>query len=76
MIQIYNRKTKSYEEEQVVGKKYLEWIYDSLIGKNLTEIFFKKKLFSKLYGLYCDTKPVSYTHLDVYKRQLLWSNRC
>ena len=56
MIQIYNRKTKSYEEEQVVGKKYIEWIYDSLIGKNLTEIFFKKKLFSKLYGLYCDTK--------------------
>ena len=56
MIQIYNRKTKSYEEEQVVGKKYLEWIYDSLIGKNLTEIFFFKKLFSKLYGLYCDTK--------------------
>ena len=56
MIQIYNRKTKSYEEEQVVGKKYIEWTYESLIGKNLTEIFLKKKLFSKLYGLYCDTK--------------------
>lgn len=56
MIQIYNRKTKSYEEELVVGKKYIEWTYESLLGKNLTEIFLKKKFFSKLYGLYCDTK--------------------
>ncbi|MBE6072609.1 MAG: phosphatidylserine decarboxylase [Clostridium butyricum] len=56
MIQIYNRQTKSYEEEQVVGKKYIEWTYESLVGKKLTEIILKKKLFSKLYGLFCDTK--------------------
>jgi phosphatidylserine decarboxylase len=56
MIQVYNRKTKSYEEELIAGKKYIEWTYESPIGKNVTELIAKKKLFSKLYGTYCDTK--------------------
>lgn len=56
MIKIYNRKTNSYEEEKVAGRKYIEWSYSSPIGKNFTELLVKKKLFSKLYGSYCDTK--------------------
>lgn len=56
MIQVYNRATKSYEEELIAGKKYIEWTYQSPIGKKFTELIVKKKLFSKLYGVYCDTK--------------------
>lgn len=56
MIQIYNRTTKSYEEELVAGKKLIEWTYESPVGKGLSELIIKKKLFSKAYGLFCDTK--------------------
>ena len=56
MIQVYNRTTKTYEEELIAGKRYIEWTYESPIGKNITELIAKKKLFSKLYGMYCDTK--------------------
>ncbi|WP_040215160.1 phosphatidylserine decarboxylase [Clostridium polynesiense] len=55
MIKIYNRKTKEYDIEKVAGDKYLKWVYTSPVGKSLTELFIKKKLFSRLYGLYCDT---------------------
>ena len=56
MIQVYNRSTKNYEEELIAGKRYIEWTYESPLGKNITELIAKKKLFSKLYGIYCDTK--------------------
>jgi len=56
MIQVYNRTTKTYEEELIAGKRYIEWTYESQIGKSVTELIAKKKLFSKLYGMYCDTK--------------------
>ena len=52
MIQVYNRKTKNYEVEKVAGEGYVKWSYESPIGKNLTELLIKKKLFSKLYGNY------------------------
>ncbi|WP_288222504.1 phosphatidylserine decarboxylase [uncultured Clostridium sp.] len=55
MIQVYNRKTKKYEVEKVAGEGYIKWSYESPIGKNFTELLIKKKLFSKLYGAYCDT---------------------
>lgn len=56
MIKIYDRTTKQYEEEQVAGKRYIEWSYASPLGKGLTELLVKKKLFSKLYGSFCDSK--------------------
>lgn len=56
MIQIYNRKSKSYEIEKVAGEKSIKWSYESPLGKSLTELFIKKKLFTKLYGYFCDTK--------------------
>lgn len=56
MIQIYDRNKKSYEEELIAGKKYIKWTYESPVGKNITELIAKRKVFSKLYGMYCDTK--------------------
>ena len=56
MIKYYNRKENKYEIEKVAGEKYLNWSYSSPSGKGLVELFLKKKLFSKLYGHYCDTK--------------------
>lgn len=55
MIKIYNRTTKNYDIESVAGKKYIDWCYESLIGKAFTEIFIKRKLFTKLYGSFCDS---------------------
>lgn len=56
MIKLYNRQTKNYEIEQVAGEKFLNWSYESPVGRNLTELLLKRKLFSKVYGKYCDSK--------------------
>lgn len=56
MIKFYNRKAKQYDVEKVAGEKYLNWTYSSPLGMTLLEALIKKKLFSKLYGWYCDTK--------------------
>ena len=56
MIKIYNRQTQQYEIENVAGEKYIKWTYESPVGKGLLELFVKRKLFSKVYGSYCDTK--------------------
>lgn len=56
MIKVYNRETKKYETEQVAGDTYLKWTYSSPVGMKLLELIVKKKLFSKLYGLFCDSK--------------------
>lgn len=54
MIQIFNRKTKSYEEEKVFGDKYIKWCYESPLGKSMTELIVKRKIISSIYGFYCD----------------------
>lgn len=56
MIKFYNRKTKKYEIEKVAGSTYVKWTYTSSVGMRLLELIVKKKLFSKLYGFFCDTK--------------------
>jgi phosphatidylserine decarboxylase len=56
MIKFYNRKTKKYEIEQVAGDTYLKWTYSSPVGMKILELVIKKKLFSKLYGSFCDSK--------------------
>ena len=56
MIQVYNRKTNKYDTEDVAGGKYIKWTYESPIGKSFLELFIKRKLFSKLYGNYFDSK--------------------
>lgn len=56
MIKYYNRQLNSYEIEKVAGEKYLSWTYSSPLGMTLLEAMLKKKLFSKLYGMHCDSK--------------------
>lgn len=56
MIKVYNRHKKEYEIENVAGEKYLKWNYESPVGMSVLEAVTKKKLFSKIYGSYCDTK--------------------
>lgn len=56
MIKYYDRILKSYVTEQVAGEKYLNWTYSSPIGMSMLEKIIKKKLFSKLYGSYCNNK--------------------
>jgi len=55
------------EIEKVSGEKYLNWSYSSPSGKGLVELLLKKKLFSKLYGHYCDTKISSRKIKDFIK---------
>lgn len=56
MIKYYNRATKNYSIEKIAGDKYLTWTYSSVAGMFLLEKLIKKKVFSKLYGCYCNTK--------------------
>jgi len=56
MIKYYNRQLNSYETEKVAGEKYLSWTYSSPLGMKFLEAIIKKKLFSKLYGMHCDSK--------------------
>ena len=56
MIKYYNREINDYEIEKVAGEKYLSWTYSSPVGMTLLETVIEKKLFSKLYGMYCDSK--------------------
>lgn len=55
MIKIYNRKTKTYEIEKVLGDKAIKWSYESPIGKGFTELILKRKVFSRIYGIYNDS---------------------
>jgi phosphatidylserine decarboxylase len=56
MIKYYNRQIKGYEIEKIAGEKYLSWTYSSPVGMTLLEAILKKKLFSKLYGMHCNSK--------------------
>jgi len=67
MIKYYNRKQNKYEIEKVAGEKYLNWSYSSPAGIGLVELLLKKKIFSKLYGYYCDTKMSSRKIKDFIK---------
>lgn len=65
MIKYYDRDKKDYKIEQVAGDKYLNWIYSSKLGNTFLNLFIKKKLFSKLYGWYCD-KSLSKNKIDAF----------
>jgi len=56
MHKYYNRKTKKYEIELTPGHRYLKWTYSSPAGMKILELIVKKKLFSKQYGLFCDSR--------------------
>lgn len=56
MIKYYNRKTGEYNIEKVAGEKYLKWTYSSPVGMGMLEVLIKKKVFSKIYGSFCDSR--------------------
>ncbi|EPR10381.1 phosphatidylserine decarboxylase [Ruminiclostridium papyrosolvens] len=56
MIQIYNRKTKKYDIEQVAGGKLLDTLYTTGRGRLGLELLVKRKLYSALTGFFCDRK--------------------
>ena len=53
-IEFINRETGEIEVEQVVGEKYLNWLYTSSVGMGLLELIVKKKIFSYFYGKFQD----------------------
>lgn len=55
MIQYYNRQTHDYEIEKIAGERYLNWTYSSVQGMKLLELLVKKKLFSSMYGSFCNS---------------------
>lgn len=54
-IKFYDRKNNCYNTEKVAGEKYLNWTYSSPMGMKFLEALLKKKIFSRLYGSYCDS---------------------
>jgi len=56
MIKVYNRNTGQYEVEEVAGKKMLDFIYGNKIGHMSLELLLKRKFYSSLMGLVCNTR--------------------
>lgn len=55
MIKFFNRLTHKYEIEKVLGDKLIKWSYETPLGKGATELIIKRKIFSRIYGAYCNT---------------------
>lgn len=56
MIKIYNRKTKQYEIEKVAGGTLLNSLYSTKVGSLGLELLIKRKIYSAITGLFCDSK--------------------
>lgn len=54
MIRIYDRSNKKYDNEVVVGGKYIEWLYGTMSGRWVLEALVKRKAFSSFYGKLMD----------------------
>ena len=55
MIQICNRKTGQLETEAVSGEKWLRWLYETPGGHFALEALVKRRWYSLLSGLWCDS---------------------
>lgn len=49
-IRYYNRYTGREEREQVLGEKYLQWIYGTSTGRAALHVLIKRGVFSRLLG--------------------------
>lgn len=56
MIRIYNRITNKYDVEKVAGERFMKTLYNTGKGKLGLEFLIKRKLYSSLTGILCDTK--------------------
>lgn len=50
MIQIFNRKTKHYEEEKYLEINILNGAMNHPLGKILQKLLIKRKIISSIYG--------------------------
>lgn len=55
-LKIYNREKQRIEEENIVGHKYMHWLYYKNSGNFVLERIVKRKLASKIYGALKDRK--------------------
>ena len=56
MIKVYNRQTGEYEMEKVVGEGLLQYLYGTGFGKGGLELLIKRKIFSRIAGIFCDSR--------------------
>ncbi len=56
MIQYFNRKTKKIEVEKVLGDSLVKFAYESILGRFLCALLFKRRWVSKLIGLQQNTR--------------------
>ena len=56
MIQYFNRNTKKLETETVYGGSFVNWAYQTTLGKKLTDLFFSKRGLSMMMGAYENSK--------------------
>jgi len=55
-IMIYNRVTGRLEPEVVLGEGFVRFLYETASGRFLASAIFKRRLFSKMFGLFQDTR--------------------
>ncbi|MDP4182573.1 MAG: phosphatidylserine decarboxylase, partial [Bacillota bacterium] len=56
MIKVYNRTKKEYEVENVAGNSVLNALYNTAHGRLGLELLIKRKLYSSISGVFCDSK--------------------
>ena len=56
MISYWNRKKQKREFEQVYGEKLIELLYLTTPGQILTDALLARPFFSKIYGVYQNTR--------------------
>jgi len=56
MIKVYNKKLKNYEIEKVAGDGFLKVLYGNAMGRVGLELLVKRKFYSHLTGILCDTR--------------------
>lgn len=52
----FDRYSESLCREEIYGEKALRWAYETRAGRFCLELFIKRLLFSRLYGLWADSK--------------------
>lgn len=51
-MRIYDRAAKAYREERQYGGKSLEFLYHTVMGRILLKVFFCRRIYSKLAGIW------------------------
>ncbi len=55
-VKYYNTYTKQIETEQVCSEGFLQFLYTNIVGKFILHALVKRKFFSKIFGIWADSK--------------------